>query len=134
MQAKGFILQASYRVQGNVPVVHLYGCLENGETFLVRDRRPRPHFYVPTTAADLARQAGAVVVQASDRQTFSGEAVSRVEVAVPQDAPGVRDRLHAQDVVTYEADVRYAVRYLIDRDIRGGCLICGPAQREYHDR
>ncbi len=129
MEERGFILQASYRVQGNVPVVYLYGLLENGETFLVRDRRPRPHFYVPTAAADLARQAGAVAIQASDRQTFSGAAVSRVEVAVPQDAPGVRDRLHAQDVVTYEADVRYAVRYLIDRDIRGGCLIRGPAQR-----
>ncbi len=128
MEAMGFILQASYRVQGNVPVVHLYGCLENGETFLVRDRRPRPHFYVPAAAAELARQAGAVAVQASDRQTFRGEAVSRVEVAVPQDAPGVRDRLHAQGVVTYEADVRFAVRYLIDRDIRGGCLIRGPAR------
>ena len=127
MEERGFILQASYRVQANVPVVYLYGLLENGETFLVRDRRPRPHFYVPTAAAELARQAGAVAVRASDWQTFRGEAVSRVEVAVPQDAPGVRDRLHAQDVATYEADVRFAVRYLIDRDIRGGCLIRGPA-------
>lgn len=129
MAERGFILQASYRVQGKIPVVHLYGRLENGETFLVRDRRPRPHFYVPTAAAELARQAGAVAVQASDRQTFHGGAVSRVTVAVPQDAPAVRDRLHAQDVATYEADVRYAMRYLIDRDIRGGCLIRGDAQR-----
>ena len=46
---RGFILQASYRVitrKGGirVPVVQIYGRLENGWTFLVR-ACPRPHFY-----------------------------------------------------------------------------------------
>lgn len=45
---RGFILQASYRVSSEssgrrVPVVYLFGRLENGATFLVRDRRQRPH-------------------------------------------------------------------------------------------
>ena len=48
-RVRGFILQATYRVGSNAarsPVVHLYGRLEGGETFLVRDDRQRPHFYV----------------------------------------------------------------------------------------
>ena len=36
---RGFIIQASYRIQGGVPVVYLFGRLEDGDTFLVRDHR-----------------------------------------------------------------------------------------------
>ncbi|MFV2089784.1 MAG: DNA polymerase II, partial [Pseudomonadales bacterium] len=63
----------------------------------------------------------------SPKRTFSGAEVMRVEVGVPQDAPMVRDRLHERQVPTYEADVRFAVRYLIDRGIKGGCRIQGDA-------
>src|SRR5256885_467761 len=55
MIAHGFILQASYRVVTKsdgrrIPVVHIYGRLEDGATFLVRDDRQRPHFYIQTDA------------------------------------------------------------------------------------
>jgi DNA polymerase-2 len=125
----GFILQASYRITGGLPVVHLYGRCETGETFLVRDRRVRPHFYVPLAASKAAERAGAISVSPAQKQTFSGDPVARVEVAVPQDAPGVRDKLHEQGIPTFEADVRFAVRYLIDRNIKGGCRISGPEQK-----
>ena len=125
MDIRGFILQASYRITGGVPVVHLFGRLEDGRSFLVRDRRSRPHFYVQRSAAAAATAAGATAVLPVRKRTFAGEPVSRVEVAVPQDAPGVRDKLHGQGLATYEADVRFAVRYLIDRNVKGGCLIRG---------
>ena len=128
MQVIGFILQASYRIHQGVPVVHLYGRLTDGSTFLVRDRRQRPHFYVPVDAMAAARTAGALKVVSTEEHTFRGETVARVEVAVPQDAATVRDRLHERGVTTFEADVRFAVRYLIDRNIRGGCLIDGDAR------
>ncbi len=128
MDICGFILQASYRVSGGVPVVYLYGRLENGESFLVRDKRSRPHFYVNRTAGAAATEAGAVSVLPVKKRTFAGEPVARVEVGIPQDAPGVRDTLHARGVPTYEADVRFAVRYLIDRGIKGGVRIQGEAR------
>ncbi len=129
MDAQGFILQASYRVSGGVPVVHLYGRLADGGSFLVRDGRARPHFYVPRDAEPAALAAGAAAVVPAGRRSLSGVPVSRVEVAVPQDAPGVRDRLHEQGIPTFEADVRFAVRYLMDRGIKGGCAIRGDARR-----
>ncbi|MGE0626124.1 MAG: 3'-5' exonuclease, partial [Pseudomonadales bacterium] len=125
MDCTGFILQATYRVTGGMPVVHLFGRLESGESFLVRDRRSRPHFYVSRDAATAASEAGALAVVPVAKRTFGGEPVCRVEVAIPQDAPDVRDRLHARGIPTFEADVRFAVRYLIDRGIRGGCRIVG---------
>ncbi len=128
MQARGFVLQASYRIQSGLPVVHLFGRFDDGGSFLVRDARQRPHFYVPVASIDAARAAGATAVAPSDWRTFDGEPVARVEVAVPADAPPVRDRLQAEGTPTFEADVRFAMRYLIDRHVKGGCCIDGRAR------
>jgi DNA polymerase II len=130
--ARGFILQASYRVStrrdgARVPVVHLYGRLEDGGTFLVRDDRQHAHFYIHAADAQRARALRAPPAQPIDSRTFTGEQVARVEVEAPSDVPALRDRLHAAGIDTFEADVRFAVRYLIERGIKGGCEIEGAA-------
>ena len=123
--ARGFVLQATYRIENGAPVVHLHGVLEGGGTFLVRDGRETPHFYVRRADAARARELGAARQRDTARRTFGGEPVVRVEVAVPPDTPPIRDRLQEHGIRTFEADVRFAVRYLIDRGIRGGCEIAG---------
>jgi DNA polymerase-2 len=133
--ARGFVLQATYRVIAGEdgtrrPVVHLYGRLENGATFLVRDDRQRPHFYVRASDAERARALGAPAPAPADRRTFAGQPACRITVATPPDVPPLRDRLHANGIDTFEADVRFASRYLIERGIKGGCEIAGePAPR-----
>jgi len=130
-RARGFILQASYRVTSTAdgrrsPVVHLYGRLDTGASFLVRDDRQRPHFYVRGT--DLSRAAALKslpLTQPVDKRTFAGEPVCRIDVEVPSDVPPLRDKLHAAGIETFEADVRFASRYLIERGIKGGCEIEG---------
>ncbi len=129
---RGFILQASYRVASarngrRIPVVYLYGKLENGGTFLVRDDRQQPHFFIRAADAERALALGAPQGAADDQRTFSGEPVYRLQAEVPGDVPSVRDRLHAAGIETFEADVRFALRYLIDRGIKGGCEIEGDA-------
>ena len=128
-KVRGFILQASYRINitpaGRVPVVHIYGRLEDGRTFLVRDDRQRPHFYIRERDADAARTLGAPVPQCVAKRSFAGEPVCKIETVVPGDVPAIRDRLHAAGIDTFEADVRFAVRYLIERGIKGGCEIEG---------
>jgi len=122
---RGFILQASYRLREGRPVVHLYGVLEDGGTFLVRDHRQVPHFFVRRRDAERAYRLGAVHQYETASRTFDGDRVLRVEVDVPQDTVPIRERLRREGVEALEADVRFAVRYLIDRDIRGGCEIAG---------
>ena len=117
MDVRGFILQATYRITAGRPVVHLYGRLESGPAFVLRDHGQIPHFHVEAQHREAAERAGAVRTQATALTTFQGAATARVEVAVPADAPTVRDKLHAQGIDTYEADVRFAMRYLIDRGI-----------------
>ena len=123
--ARGVILQASYRILAGTPVVHLYGALEQGGAFLVRDHRQRPHFHIRRRDAAAAFALGARRQRETASRTFDGDPALRVDVASPPDAPPLRDRLEANGIATFEADVRFAVRYLIDRNIRGGCEIKG---------
>ena len=127
---RGFITQASYRVATDAnarrrPVIQIYGRLEDGASFLVRDDRQRPHFYIRGADLERARAAGAPAGSPTTRRTFDGTQVARIEVEAPGDVPPVRDRLHASGIDTYEADVRFAVRYLIERGIKAGCTIDG---------
>ena len=122
---RGFILQPTYRVESGRPVVHLYGRLEDGRPFLVRDRRLVPYFYIERDDADAARRLGAVRQVPADRVTLTGRPVVRVLIDSPSDTPPLRDRLATAGIATYEADVRFAMRYLIDRGIRGSLEIRG---------
>jgi DNA polymerase-2 len=129
---RGFILQASYRVVTEsggrrIPVVYLYGRLEDGATFLVRDGRQRPHFYIPAGATERACRLGAPQPQPTDKRSFSGAPVACIEMQTPPDVPPLRDRLHEVGIETFEADVRFAMRYLIERGVKGGCEIEGVA-------
>jgi DNA polymerase II len=130
--ARGFILQASYRVPireagRRVPVVHLYGRLEQGGAFLVQDDRQHPHFYIRATDGERARAVCALPQRSVDKRTFEGAPVHRIEVDIPSDVPPLREALGRAGIETFEADVRFAARYLIDRGIQGGCEIEGAA-------
>ena len=122
-------MQATYRIRERVPVVHLFGRLEQGGTFLVRDHRRTPSFYVAAAYADRARELGAARQCPTPKRTFAGARLTRIDVQTPPDAPVLRDRLHAQGIDTFEADVRFAVGFLIDHNIRGGLEIDGHAER-----
>jgi DNA polymerase-2 len=130
MPVRGFIIQASYRVvsQANgrrTPVVHLHGLLEGGGAFLVRDDRQVPHFYIRADDAERAQALGARNQVSSDKRTFGGDPVCRVAVNIPADVPALRDKLHGAGIDTFEGDVRFASRYLIERGIKAGCEIDG---------
>jgi len=125
MTHRGFILQATYRIRAGIPVIHLYGRLQDGRSFLFRDARPRPCFYVPAESASrVAAIAGREAVPTGFR-SLSGAPVCRVDTVLPADAAAARDALHRAGIDTFEADVRFATRYLIDRGIKGACTIRG---------
>jgi DNA polymerase-2 len=109
-----------------MPVVHLYGRADDGTTFLVRDDCQRPRFYIRARDAACAQKLGAIVL-ATDQRTLDGEPAARIDMELPGDVPAMRDALHGADVDTFEADVRFAVRYLIDRRIKASCAIHGDA-------
>jgi DNA polymerase-2 len=123
---RGFILTPTYRVHGGRPAVRLYAVLENGEPALVIEDRLAPYFFV--AARDAERVRGASVVPTPLR-SFSGEPVARVEVTLPGDVPPLRRRLADAGIACYEADLRFAYRWLIDHDVRGSFAVEGAFER-----
>jgi len=126
VSVRGFILHPTYRLEAGRPVVHLFGRLEDGQSFLVRDRRLVPYFFVRTDDSEAARAPGAVRQTPTSLRTMRGDEVTRVEVDTPDQTPPLRDGLQRAGLPVFEADVRFAMRYLIDRGIRGALEIGSP--------
>jgi len=125
---RGFILTPTYRVQGGRPVVHLHSVLENGEPAVIVDDRLAPYFFVP--AGD-ARAVRGVSVRESALRTFGGDPVVRVETALPGDVPALRRRFADAGVTCFEADLRFAYRWLIDHDVRSAFTVEGTFERRH---
>ncbi len=126
---RGFVLQPTYRIESGQPIVCVFGTLESGEPFLIRDNRQTPSFHILQADATRARDMGAQVQPAETRQSMRGEPTVRVDLRTPSDAPHLRNRLQEAGIECFEADVRFAMRYLIDRGIRGTLNIEGPSKR-----
>jgi len=146
---RGFILDATYRIEDRRPVVHLFGVTEEGASFVARDARERPSFFL--AAADLPaaepileqfRAAGGDGFPCLARRTWStleGAPAREVQVAIPSDVPPLREALRADGIVCHEADIPFVTRYLIDRGIRAALRLEGAwrpgrrIQRIYED-
>jgi len=124
---RGFLLQPGYRVVDGVPVVQLFGRLEDGPAFLVEDDRFRPYFFAPAAAAGALSGEPGVRVAASALRDLRGAELLRVEVDLPAAVPPLRERLSARGHSALEADVRFPYRYLIDHALRAGVAIEGEA-------
>ncbi len=127
---RGFILQPDYRLEKGRAVVRLYGILENGESFLVIDRRCPAYFYVEARDAARVESLGVGVVRTVDRSTMEGSRVATVELRSPSETPFFRARLSKLGIRTYESDVRFTTRYLIDRGIQSSLEIEGDCRSE----
>ena len=123
----GFVLQPTYRVRDGVPVVQLYGRLEDGRAFQVEDDRFRPYFFIRAQDADLLLGDARASVEPSALRDFAGHALARVVVPVPAAVPALRDRITRAGKPAFEADVRFPYRYLIDAGLRTGVSIEGHA-------
>lgn len=132
--ALGFLLQAGVRVVAQPDgseraVLHVYGRLESGQTFLIRDGRCVPHLYVRTrdeaSARGVVEGTAGISWLPTPRRTLRGEPVSRIEVATPAGLGTLARRLTAAGIATFEADVSLVSRYLLQRGIRGSLEIHG---------
>jgi len=129
MTARGFVVHPTYRVRNGVAVVQLYGRLESGDAFLVEDDRVRPYFFASPAAAEAARFAGGAVGECGLR-TLAGDPVVRVEASLPGAVPALREAVQRAGGVSYEADLRFAYRFMIDRGVRATCEITGRGEQQ----
>jgi len=134
----GLIIHPTYRTGNGRSFVYLYGRLENGESFLTI-KEFRPYFYIRKSNLNAALDVEQLEFNDVKMETFSGEGVVKILTQYPKDVADLRRRLQKQSIECYEADIRFAYRFLIDYNIRGFIDIGGEYEkgkridRIYHD-
>ncbi|WP_096390828.1 DNA polymerase domain-containing protein [Halopenitus persicus] len=129
------VTQVDYAVEGRgsdeYPVVHVFGRRPNPDGEDVREHLRvlgvEPYFYVPT--ADLERDPveeydvviGTRESDANDvaYESIRGEPLTRIVTRTPRDVGNIRDDFET----TFEADILFPNRFLIDNGIAGGLRV-----------
>ncbi|MBN1503070.1 DNA polymerase II [Candidatus Woesearchaeota archaeon] len=123
----GFIVYPTYRIIEKKAFVYLFGRLENGESFLTINEF-KPYFYIDEKAIETAKKIefeGAYEIERTRLKNFNNQPVAKVTLEVPKEVPILRDKLKEQNIETYEADIRFVYRFLIDHGLKGAVSIKG---------
>lgn len=127
---KGFILYSTYRIIGESPYVFLFGRLENSESFAAVIPY-KPYFYIKESDLKRALDVEKFEHEKTSMKTFLGEKVVKVFTEKPSDVPEFRRMFESSGIQCFEADIRFAQRFLIDHDLKGCVEIEG--ESDYQD-
>src|SRR3989344_2620051 len=131
---KGFILYPTYNVENNKAYVQIYGRLENGESFLTITRQ-KPYFFIESSKLAKAKKLEKFDFEETNFTNFKGKKVSKIVLNNPADVPKLRDKFSKKKIECYEADIRFAYRFLFDNDLKGTVNIEGTYEKgDYVDR
>ena len=117
---RGFIVHPTYETDGKTTFVLLQGRLENGESFIIRNEF-KPYFYI--RKKDVQKALGFVRFDYEETENinFDKEDVVKLTVDMPKEMPELRRAL--EGIPTYESDIRYQYRYMIDHDLQASLTI-----------
>ena len=121
---EGFIVYPTYRVEKGKSFVYLFGRLKDGRSFCSKNEY-RAYFYIKKS--DLKKALGIKVFEYEKEgmKTFKNEEVVKVFTDLPGDVPEYRKLFEENNIDCYEADIRFAYRYLMDNNIKGSVKIEG---------
>ena len=125
---KGFIIHSTYVVKEGKAFVHLFGRLENGESFLAVNEF-KPYFFIRKDDLNKALKIEKFDYEATRLKNFEEEVVAKVIMSVPPDVPKLRDKFSEHNIKHYEADVRFAYRFMIDKLIQGSVDVEGKYEK-----
>lgn len=103
------------------PIIHVFGRHpKTNELEHIIVHNFRPYFYVPTQESDkIDDQYSIVETETPAQETIRGKSVKRCYTSIPREVGYVRDEFD----VTYEADIRFPNRFLIDNGIKSGMKV-----------
>ena len=125
---KGFIIYSTYRILNGKSYVFLYGKLENGQSFLTINKF-EPYIFIETEHQKKAEKiAEEFKFEKTDLTNFKKEPVTKIILDSPKDVHELRSALGKKKKKTYEADIRFPIRFLIDNNIQGAIEIDGESE------
>lgn len=121
---KGFIIYPTYKIINGKACVLLYGRLENGHSFLTINEF-KPYFFIESSKLKKALKIEKFDYEETKLKNFQGELMTKVILDFPKDISELRNELRESKITTYESDIRYPIRFLMDHDIQGSIDIDG---------
>ncbi len=127
---KFYPFEISYKVLRDRPVVHLFGKTQEGKHVCVLDESFEPYLWAIADNPQFALEKIASLREIKPKRIeqhkklFLGREVNAMKVFanLPEDIPVLRDSLGKLNLKCLEADILFARRYLIDKDIIPGSL------------
>jgi DNA polymerase I len=128
-----YLLDVTYDVVGSEPHIIMYAITRDGRRVVLRDRSFRPYFYVileegvdPSLVATKIKalsELGSPVIRVEPvDKKYYGKPVKALKVTtvIPESVRRYRERVReikgVKDVV--EADIRFSMRYILDKELR----------------
>lgn len=131
---RAFVVYPTYRIENEKAFVYLFGKLENNESFLSITKF-NPYFYIKTSDLEKAKKVESFEAEETNYRDFNDEPLSKIILQTPKQVPVLRDNLEEHGIKTYEADVRFAYRFMIDKGIKGSMKLQGNYKKgTYVDR
>ena len=121
---EGFIIYTDQRIINNKSCVLLYGRLKNGETFLTINEF-KPYFFIKTKDLKKAKKIQEFEIEETKLKNFQDEKVTKLILEDPKDIPNLRATLKKEKITTYESDIKFTTKFLIDKKIQGSVEIQG---------
>lgn len=126
---KGFIIDPTYRVRENKAYLYFFGRLENGESFLTINET-RPYFFIKKSdkkkAEEIIHKTKLnITIEEADMRDFKEKEVVKIIADIPPTVPRLRKEFEEQNIVCYEADIRFVYRTIIDKNLLGSIEIEG---------
>ena len=131
---RGFIVYPTYRMDFENAKIHLFGRLENGESFLsIHDYKP--YFYIKKTDLEKAKGIFNFETEKVKVKDFKDNDLVKIVLKNPKHISEAKKLFENQSIVCYEADLRFPMRFLIDKEIQGSLNIEGEYKKgEYVNR
>ncbi len=132
MTLRFYLLDTSYEVVGRTPVVLIWALKEDGTPILIKDPSFRPYFYalledsadpeeVRSKVLKLSKPASPIISAEVVDRKYYGRPVKalRIVTQIPEYVRTYREEVKLIKGVkeVLEADIRFAMRYMIDKDI-----------------
>ncbi|MDP3881672.1 MAG: DNA polymerase II [Nanoarchaeota archaeon] len=122
---KGFIVYATYDIIEEKTFIQLFGRLENGQSFVTVNAF-EPYFFI--SESDFQKKERLFKeykIEKASLRNFKGKKVVKVSASNHQELKKLVDAIHAEEIDTYEADIKPHTRFLIDHDLYGSISIEG---------
>ena len=130
MKINFFPLDVLYKIIDNRPVIHLIGKTDKGERVCLIDRSFQPYFYAEVDGIEITNKISKLSFEDEGR-TIKVMGVKNVEKSIlgkkksllkivcklPKDVPKVRNAIKDAALNTFEYDIRFVNRYMLDKNL-----------------